>query len=243
MSTPDLKAALMGAFQRLSLREGVHGRLHHSVARLAAIAPDVAKQIPPSFLRVGRGQSEQEIQQLIGALDKAVQAIDALHESAVIALANIGCLCAEFRALLLRERDKARRVELGGVPTRQQRQPRQLLPKGLALYLAHEFAFLTDSRPTIRVSVEDGTAYGPFPELVQDVFAILKIAASSEHWAREASKSIRQHQGADRTRVSQEQQAEGMQRLAAWWWGLTPEERTDPIIARLMEKRSADEAT
>jgi hypothetical protein len=242
VSAPDLRTAFMEAFRRLPLRDGVQGRLHHTVSRLTAIAPQVRTQVPPRYLKVGQTESRAELQRLIGMMEKTLAAIGSLHEPTIAVLGEVGCLPrAELRAILLQELERARQADVSRLPKQQQKQPRQLLAKGLATYLAHEFAFLTGSKPTIRTSTDDDhRTYGPFHALVRDVFAILGVHGDPTHWARHAVNAFRQHQGADSDRIAQERQAEGIQRLAAWWEALKPEERTDPIIAGLMEKKSSE---
>lgn len=66
---------------------------------------------------------------------------------------------------------------------------RQGVKKANALYVAEQIArvyfVLSGKEPSRRVDVSDNSEYGPFFELVRDVFNILEIDASPSVWVRE----------------------------------------------------------
>ena len=64
--------------------------------------------------------------------------------------------------------------------------PREDFAAEVAGFVAEEYRRLTGRKPTVPVRERDARAYGPFLELVRDVFAALGIKASPVVWARHA---------------------------------------------------------
>jgi len=181
-----VRADIEAVFRSLPLRAGIDERLGHTVALLGRIAtanppPDTA------FRRVGRRQCEAELRALANAAEMLVKAIDSLHEPTILALAApsiVWLARGGLRRLAQQAANAARQADVNRVPLNCPRQPQNRRSPLVASYLAKEYETFTGKRPTVRT--RNGAAYGPFLELVRDVFRAMSIDDSAEAAARKA---------------------------------------------------------
>jgi hypothetical protein len=78
-------------------------------------------------------------------------------------------------------------ADLAGVPVISK--PKKTQEGKIALAVAQIYHGQTGERPTVRT--KDGVAYGPFLDLLRDVYEILEVAASPEDQARRVAKQWR----------------------------------------------------
>jgi hypothetical protein len=170
----------------LPVNVGGEERLSHAVMLLTQIAtpppaPDTA------FRRVGRARCEAELKALGKSAETLVRAISNLHRPTILALAAPPASWmarGELKRLAQQAAAAAFRANVSDVERASKVQPRNRASPMVADILADEYERITGKRPTVRT--RDGIAYGPFFELVRDIFIAMGFRDSPEVASRNA---------------------------------------------------------
>lgn len=231
-SSEKLCAQIKSTFDRLPLRQGKDEHLRHTVSRLAKIAIDRTKpnQAQNAFAPANRATCEAELNSLIRVADDLVNIVSGLHQPTILALADAGLLRAHLHQIAVQIKEAVARADVSKVdPQLPKGRHRDEFARMIAGYLANQFHFLTGETPTIRVHTPPhpsaGKAYGPFLELITDVFSAMNIKASPETFAREAVDSFANRDDEALNAQHEQNKADGMKYLVRWWNDLSPQER------------------
>jgi len=189
-----VSAKIEAAFRRLHFNVGGEEGFSHTLALLTQIAtttpaPDTA------FRRVGRARCEAELKTLCSAAERLVRAIDNLHEPTILALAAppISWFArTEVKKMAQQVAYAACHADVSNVAAGVGVQPRNRPSLVVADIVANEYERITGDRPTVRT--RDGSAYGPFFDLVRDVFIAMDINDSPEVAARVSARRRRLRQ-------------------------------------------------
>jgi hypothetical protein len=141
--------------------------------------------------------TEKELAGVKKRAEALLTAIDALHKPAIDALnyrtgALIGPrgLTTRLRILIA----AAFHAEIPELPANAGRGRRvRDQPRRIADATAEHFYRLTGKMPTVRTPFSGGKPYGPFIELLTEVFAILGITQGVENHAREAIRAMEEY--------------------------------------------------
>jgi hypothetical protein len=129
--------------------------------------------------------------------EKLLQALNALHKPTIDALNfrrealfGAGGLSTTLR-ILIATASSADIPELPATAGRGRRVNTQA--RRIALEVATHFYGLTGKMPTIRTRADTGVAYGPFLQLLKEIFAALEMRAGAENHARWAVKAMEEY--------------------------------------------------
>ncbi len=152
---------------------------------------------------VSAEKATRERHDLAGKIDKCLNSLDGLSPTAIGALnyrrealrdvqlkLRILKACAETSEPASAEPASAEPASAEPASAAKGGRPRKVSAKNIAEVVGQHFRGLTGKRPTVSVyppvgvKEKDGKAYGPFLDLMTDVFTALEIKASPEVWAR-----------------------------------------------------------
>jgi hypothetical protein len=195
-SGPAKRNRIEAAFQRLVIRDGMEQQLRHAVDLLTRIAEAGPQPIPNCFRDIGRAGTRKELESLANRADALERAISDLHQPAIGALAESGFVARQsildfLRSLALAARGPRALAYLENeVPIKpKSTKPPDMLANGVGAILANDYFVLTGKKPTRRTKTygeDSGGAYGPFFDLVKDVFLVIGIEADPDRVHREA---------------------------------------------------------
>lgn len=135
---------------------------------------------PRSFQLVSRDATRDEIARISSMLRDLMTAIDSLHGTAIDVLAENDLLHAVrgMAPLLKALPDALDHVDYEATPERAKAGPRGI-PGVVALthVLAGSFSALTGKKPT-------STLEGPFHVFVEEIFSVLNVTHSAEHYVK-----------------------------------------------------------
>jgi hypothetical protein len=171
-------------------------QLRHAVDLLTRIAEAGPQPIPNCFRDIGRAGTRKELESLANRADALERAISDLHQPAIGALAESGFVARQsildfLRSLALAARGPRALAYLENeVPIKpKSTKPPDMLANGVGAILANDYFVLTGKKPTRRTKTygeDSGGAYGPFFDLVKDVFLVIGIEADPDRVHREA---------------------------------------------------------
>ncbi|WP_086383368.1 hypothetical protein [Caballeronia sordidicola] len=213
----DKKARLLDAFAKLTIRDQYRWSVPVVIQSLMQINTQAPETAVPNFSVRGRAAVRKELDDVASTAEKLVSHLDELCEPAFTALADEGLLQMQHRrpsivlgsdgsrssnvenfdlqGVLRRVAAMARNARLDDVPESQGRgRPSDGLSLGVSSILAADYSTLTGVAPTVGTKnngIQD-VPYGPFFDLVSDVFAALEIVASPEAAARAAVKRYKE---------------------------------------------------
>lgn len=184
------REAIEAAFRRLPLLTGKEDSLRMAVNMLANVDCSGPGTPPPKFSAVGRNQTSKELQKLARLADALAECIDALHEPAILALADAGLevrlkLPSSLRDIAKRARqtdlDQLPAAPHGGKPTNNR-------AHAIADMLAYHYHALTGEEPSRHFDPysDNDTSRSPFVTLVDEMFRAMGLHVNAEHVARAA---------------------------------------------------------
>jgi hypothetical protein len=199
-ATDSKYQAIEKAFRCLKILPAMDGRLATFIQPLADLSP--ASAIPSKFRKTSKATCIKELTELQACAAKLIKCLDALHEPAIVALADHG-FCNERRVVsqlarqLVNAADSAAKSGEDVPPDKREGRgrPRKPQPLVVARMLAHNYRTLTGKRPTIRTHAgndKEGQAYGPYLELVKAVFEAIGIDANAESMAKTAIRALKE---------------------------------------------------
>lgn len=197
--TDGTTTEIEAAFRKLQILQENEWHLMPIIRTLSFIPRGETGTPPHKFSEVGRKAAQTEINSVSDAAETLKIAIDNLSQTSIVALANQGLLQIihhrTLSDLLAKVFAVARQTNLDSVPETQGRgRPRNNLARGVASILASNYATLTGKNPTVstRSNGAQDVPYGPFFDLVTDIFKVLEINASAEAAARAAVKEFKE---------------------------------------------------
>lgn len=217
LNEADKKARLQDALAKLTVREEYRWSVPVVIQSLMQINTEAPENPVPNFSVKGRAAVRKELDDVASIAEKLVSHLDELCEPAFTALADGGLLQIQHRrasivlgsdgtrsssvenfdlqGVLRRVAEMARNARLDDVPESQGRgRPSDGLVFAVSSILAADYSTLTGNAPTVATrnnGVQD-VPYGPFFDLVSDVFAAIGIDASPEAAARAAVKRYKE---------------------------------------------------
>lgn len=204
----DLRSQVLAAFQRLPAKVDLKHELETAVSVVVVLARSDAveqrKEAPlPAFHAIGRERVCEELKRLATYADridkprrkgqddpvvKMASHMRTLHGPTIDALAARGVLRHDL-SNPVRIAVAARYVDLSRLPAVLGGRPANLRAQGIAKVLAWHYAAVTGKPPKV-VHIPDTADYGPFVELVCNVFKIAGIRANPLAAARVAVPPI-----------------------------------------------------
>lgn len=217
LNEAEKKQRLQDALAKLDVRDEYRWSVPVVIQSLLQIQTDAPDDPVPSFSVKGRVGVRKELDDVALIAEKLASHLDQLCEPAFTALADGGLLQIQHRrpsiiigsdgarssivenfnlqGVLRRVAEMAREAHLDSVP---ESQGKGRPPDGLVLVvssiLAADYSTLTGKAPTVGTrnnGVQD-VPYGPFFDLVSDVFTALGINASPEAAARSAVRRYKE---------------------------------------------------
>lgn len=187
--------ALEKLFKQLPVLVGEDYHIEIVVDMLARIDGAHSRAVPDAFSIVGHTKTEKELTKIVKHAAALAKCFESLHQPAILLLADMG-LCNmrnELPKILHDMESKIRNVELSVLrePPKGGR-PDDKLAQAVANIVACYYHKITGKDPgrIVDARVGDSTSYGPFMHLLSEVFSILNIKASSDHYAKEAAKTF-----------------------------------------------------
>ena len=170
-------------------------RWHAAMVRRAVAVAVAVNPIPAAFQPAGRAIVAAELEALAGAAQRLVEAAGKMHPASIDALAALGITrpwIAEQAQRIIRA---TKAVDIEAVPENpgRGRSPGKPAAHMVAGILASIYAEKTGNRPTV-TTTKKGRAhvpYGPFFDLVQEIFKAARIKASPEMASRKAARAFR----------------------------------------------------
>ncbi|MGF6879042.1 hypothetical protein [Paraburkholderia sp. MM5477-R1] len=195
----DTGAMIEAAFRKLNIEQDAEQRLRQIVHTLSLIPKNQDGTPPPEFRLKGRKACRDELDKVAELAGKLAAVIDGLGEPSIGALADSGLMQIvhhnHLSATLKRVAAIAHQADVSNVPENQGRgRLPNNLARGVVAILAHDYATLTGRRPTVgtRDDGHQAKPYGPFYDLVTDIFQALEIDASAESSARAAALAFKE---------------------------------------------------
>jgi hypothetical protein len=195
-SGPAKRDRIEAAFQRLVIKDGMEQRVRHTVDLLTQIAATGPQSFPNCFRDKGRAGTRKELENIANRADALERAISNLHQPAIGALAESGFVARQPILDFLQSLAQAARgpkalayLEKEVAVKPKTTKPPDTLANGVGAFLANEYFVLTGKKPTRRTKTygeDSGGAYGPFFDLVRDVFLAIGIKADPVRVHREA---------------------------------------------------------
>lgn len=214
----DVRELIQAAYRKLSVLPEKESLILGKVSFLAQIEKGATGEPPIRYRLAGRAKVRSQLDDVAKAAEKLAEALEGLYAPSIAALADNGFLQLDVAAskkskvwvdgqqshrvktyrlpeLLQELATIARTADISAVPEEQGkgRLPNNLA-KSLGSVLAFDYHSLTGHRPIVSTrnnGVQD-VPYGPFFDLVSEVFTILDVQAKPEHIAREAVKEFKE---------------------------------------------------
>lgn len=190
----ERRSNIEAAFRRLPIKKDAE-RLVPSMVDLLDRMP--SSLVPkPSFETSAKTATIKELDALERHASALADCLELLRGPAIDALAASGFIRqSALQGQLHQLAESARKAKESNVPDNETRGRRDgRLQSTVAEILAGNFRSLTGSRPTIRTHAgnkAEGVAYGPFLELVRDVFGAMGITSNPEVYAKPAVAKLR----------------------------------------------------
>jgi hypothetical protein len=146
---------------------------------------------PPHLEVVSEAKSKREIENLNKKAKELRLALQDLHRPAIEALDNYSPKRPHWRAEMIDDlfflMAKTTLARVGSLPRNAGRgaKPRRQAKKIASSVATHYFR-ITGKFPTVITPSDGGKAYGPFLDLLSEVFRLLNVKASAESQAKEA---------------------------------------------------------
>jgi hypothetical protein len=168
-------------------------------SKLDAVARDLALYINlrfaarPAISRQGTVPALARLEKVDEQIMRLAEALDSLGPDERLALrGREGDMWAALETIKRGvETSHAVLSEAPSIPTRRSK-PRNVTAEAIALRCARTYSALTGLRATVSTRTKDGTAYGPFLELVTGVFQAAGVDARPEGYARRAVEAAKE---------------------------------------------------
>jgi hypothetical protein len=188
------------AFKTLLVARGQEGRMGGMIDSLLGFAGKTNVKPPPRLREVSHKRAQGELRQLLRSIDALAIQLDKLHRPVIVALADRGVLAHSLGQSLRKISEAARAADLTGVSEQASKgRPPKVGPNVLTEFLASCYKSLTGKAPTVVTDWDTGKAYGPFLQLVSDVFMALEVKANPEDAARKVVRKKEKKRQAKRT--------------------------------------------
>jgi hypothetical protein len=184
------RSAIEASFRKLPILPSEEWRMPSVVSALVGIAEANSRPTPTQPPKAGRAAVRKQLDGISRQCNDLANALVSLSEGSIDALADAGLLqiAPSLEATLRAVSAIAQNADTDGAPKNAKGRQRNHLASGVAAVLATDYQRLTGKKPT-RASYESDE-YGPFYELVADIFLALCIKASAAKYAKEAIASL-----------------------------------------------------
>lgn len=184
----DRRTQLLAAIERLPLSDGADTIGAANVLTWTTYFA-VVNELPRMRSSRRKDGAAKELLDFAKFAEKLAKRLAGMHREAINAISPAG----ERHALavaddLVRMIEDARSAAAAAPPEEAQTSPRKLAPEQIAQVCGKIFLDLTRKRPVLHSDAYYGNRTGPFLRFVTEVFEIVGIDASAEHYAREAEK-------------------------------------------------------
>lgn len=185
MVMANARTDIEAAFRKLDIRAESERRLPGLVATFSALVGKVDVKTPAKFLPSGHAQAKRELRAIAKHAAALHTALGSAHEPTIFALADNGFLHHEIKAdLLIRLARAASTAEPRTTSAPVKGRPPNAGAAAIATLALGAYRDLTGKIPTLPTDPQTGLRYGPFLNLVTDLFSILKVTANPEAAAR-----------------------------------------------------------
>jgi len=191
----EIEAAFKKLFPKEYSDKRIDSWLQAGINNLMAMDGTDLLNHPTQFNTAGKTKTDNELGKLGRLADELAKHIDSLHEPAILTLADVGQwkLRIELPAILRDAAKATREADTSWIsenlPGGKPKNTRAQIATGM---LAFYYYKITGQYPTMQYdnSTRKPADYGQFLNLVEDVFATLNLAESTEYFARQAIENF-----------------------------------------------------